>query len=289
MASPKKGAVHELVEMASGHDADVVTVLRKALVIASRLQASDFEEWIRHELHGYPKGSELPDYRIVKGDLRAYNPANGVWMPVDVRHHTETLKTLRLNEGVTHLQATLDEHDGSGHIMCPLPQSTLDTSRGMVSDPIDKQFEPTRLLGAGQLRSVIESVRGTLLEWAVELEKRGIVGEDMIFSDEEVQKAKASTNVHIENFHGIMGDVTSQSVQIGDYASIYKQLKAAGIPQSERNEIESVIDGINDSESREKQRPLAKRGLEWTMNHAKELGSLADTLRGWFEAFTKGE
>src|SRR5271154_2225264 len=56
-------------------------VLRKALVVAKKLDVTDFQEWIERELKGYGPGDDIPKYRVVKGELKARNPYRG-WIPV---------------------------------------------------------------------------------------------------------------------------------------------------------------------------------------------------------------
>ena len=53
----------ELVDGASSESAAVSTLLRKVKVLASRLGNLALEEWVDHELTGYPPSAELPTYR----------------------------------------------------------------------------------------------------------------------------------------------------------------------------------------------------------------------------------
>ncbi len=46
---------------------DLATVLRKLLVVASRLGNELVKNWAERELDGYPESSQLPDYRILHG------------------------------------------------------------------------------------------------------------------------------------------------------------------------------------------------------------------------------
>lgn len=55
--------VDDLVNAASGNDVPVATLLRRVKVIASRLGTDQIEEWVDHELVGYPDGAPLPEYR----------------------------------------------------------------------------------------------------------------------------------------------------------------------------------------------------------------------------------
>jgi hypothetical protein len=47
---------------------------------------------------------------------------------------------------------------------------------------------------------------------------------------------------NIKSFQGILGDVSSTNVQIGDYSSIHHALKEKGVSQKERNELENLLD-----------------------------------------------
>ena len=48
---------------------DILNALRRAHLIASKLNLKEFDGWIQSELNGYPPNdvAEIPDYRTVKG------------------------------------------------------------------------------------------------------------------------------------------------------------------------------------------------------------------------------
>ncbi|WP_242848095.1 hypothetical protein [Ruminococcus sp. HUN007] len=64
---------------------DVVNVLRKAHLIASKLELNEFDNWIVNELNGYPSQKDCPDYRNVRVVLKGYNPYRG-WIPIIIKH-----------------------------------------------------------------------------------------------------------------------------------------------------------------------------------------------------------
>ena len=61
-------------------DCDIVSVLRKAHLIAIKLGLTDFDKWILCELNGYQNNDKVPDYRKIRGVLKAFNPYHG-WRP----------------------------------------------------------------------------------------------------------------------------------------------------------------------------------------------------------------
>jgi AbiTii len=140
---------------------------------------------------------------------------------------------------------------------------------------------PTLLINRTQIFRVLEAIRNTVLEWSLKLEQSGILGEGMTFTREEVQKA-AMVTYNIQSFTGILGNVSSSQIQVGDYNSIHAELKRLGIPQEERNELEQIVDELPKAD-KEKKTTLLKRGAEWVTRNATALGALSETIRKWFE------
>ena len=60
----------------------LVNILRKAKLVATKLELEDWLEWINKELDGYTCNTEdLPPYRIIKGTPKALHPYRG-WQPI---------------------------------------------------------------------------------------------------------------------------------------------------------------------------------------------------------------
>src|SRR6266849_4002969 len=76
--------VLQLQRDALNREVPVSDLLRKALLVATKLGVHDLEEWINHELNGYPDSRTFPfpPYRQLEGQLVAYNPVQRRWMPV---------------------------------------------------------------------------------------------------------------------------------------------------------------------------------------------------------------
>lgn len=75
-------------------DCDILSALRKAHLIAAKLKLAEFDSWIMSELNGYKGGQlDFPQYRIVRGVLKARNPYNG-WIPVQFADNKQRLSFL---------------------------------------------------------------------------------------------------------------------------------------------------------------------------------------------------
>src|SRR5437764_17490 len=58
----------------------VTEILRSAKLISAKLSLNDITAWIGFELNGYPQGTDVPDYRLIKGGhLEVFNPYQGGW------------------------------------------------------------------------------------------------------------------------------------------------------------------------------------------------------------------
>lgn len=274
--------VLELQQEATNPNVRVTDLLRKSLVVAAKLGIDDFGAWAQQELAGYSGNEQVPTYRRVRGELRAHNPYHG-WIPVIVQDKEirEKLESRDAGQAIAELEDLSHSTGKSGTLQMPLPQDWLLRIFGQ-SQEFRLGMIPTLLLGKSTIRGILDAVRNEVLRWSLELERRGVLGEGMTFSAEEKTRA-AAINYHIGTFSGVLGNVSSSQVQIGDYGAIHGQLKLAGVPQEARNELENILDELK-SVSPEKRPGLAKRGMEWLVKYGTAVGTLSETIRGWFEA-----
>lgn len=63
--------VLELQQEAISKESDILNLLRKAYLVARKLKLNEFENWINNELNGYENMDKLPDYRKIRGEVKA--------------------------------------------------------------------------------------------------------------------------------------------------------------------------------------------------------------------------
>ena len=137
---------------------------------------------------------------------------------------------------------------------------------------------PQRVVFSGIVfKGMIEAVRERLLDWSLELEKRGITGENMSFDEQEKQAARNHI-FNIQNFTGVLGNVSHSSVNLYDFDSIHQELKQWKVPQSERNELENILDALKSSPPEEKP-SLIEKGKAWIVKNQEFLGAGASIIR----------
>ncbi|MEC5976048.1 abortive phage resistance protein [Klebsiella pneumoniae] len=240
--------VLELQALSSDPSVDIVATLMKAKMIAVKLGLPEITEWIELELNGYPTNNAAPDYRKGQGQLKALNPFNG-WIPVDLGQIDFELqkkfKTFTIIESISSVQriATLGEKKAS--LVVPVEIAGM-LGMGRKHIPEIRWF-----FSIGFVHGLINSVRQRILDWALDLEQKGILGEGLRFSQKE--KEAAPMTVHnITNIHGNInnagvigsgnGDITqNNSITTGDFNSLEKQLKEWGVSDEDVRTLHQAV------------------------------------------------
>ena len=128
-------------------------LLRKALLVATKLRTDDFRQWITNELHGYGD-SKVPAYRTAQADLRAKNPYHGL-IPFVIQDQrlADLILNVELRESIGNYVHLLDSSHGM--LVVQLSQAELSLLMSGQRFPL----EPVRIIGRNKLASVIDTVR----------------------------------------------------------------------------------------------------------------------------------
>lgn len=235
--------IHELQRDAISDNCSLGELLRKSLVVAKKLRITDFELWVGHELNGYPPESTIPKYREVVGRIKAWNPGKG-WIPISMQD-TEQDKTKSMAyQSVSSLEALVSDRKG-GDLQVIFP-SEIEAS--LMRRP-DVPFPPTLHFGSNQVDSILHAVRNTVLNWACDLENRGILGDDMSFTSEEQQAAKEIQTINIGQFQGVLGNVQQSTVTQNlnmdvrkkDFDSLAAYLQSVGVEDAQITDLKDRI------------------------------------------------
>lgn len=195
--------VHDLQKKALDQNISIGNLLRNAYTVAVKLNLPDFEQWLNNELKGYKDANNLPDYRFVTGFMRYYNPYHG-WQDVTIKD-TKLVRALEHLPIVDKISEVEQLSKSPEEIYRKLPPE-------MAISFARKNYGMSALifLGKQQLHGIVDSVRTKILDWSLILEKKGILGEEMTFSETERTTAQ---NITINNF---VGSVANAPVQQGN-------------------------------------------------------------------------
>lgn len=207
--------VPELVNAAIDASVSPGDLLRRALVVARRLAVPELVDWISSELNGYYSG-EVPDYRRVQGQLMAENPINGpipFFAPPDM---AELLSDFEVRQSVPELMQLAQSTAG---IYSYFPVGIEHTLMQMMREANGVTMRPALRFSTVQVQGVIEKVRSRVLEWALDLEAKGVLGKGMTFTQQEKQTVQ-------QHYH--FGDVSGSQIQIGSNSSNQTQTHTGG-------------------------------------------------------------
>lgn len=187
--------VHELQRDALDRSIHITDLLRKALLVSKKLKIKDIEEWINNELNGYPGGS-TPDYRQVYGELKALNPYRG-WIPVMVgKDLRDIICCQNIFLSVSQIENLSANSEGGSFVY----KFQADQAR-IIMKLIGEEFETALYIPTHHLIRIIDTTKTKILEFALDLESKGILGEGLIFSKEDQQLAQTITynTINIQN------------------------------------------------------------------------------------------
>lgn len=209
--------VPELVNMASDPNVSTTDLLRRALVVARRLSVPELVEWITSEMNGFKYDAPVPEYRIIYGELMAYNDVRGHDIPCGTSNDktSEFLRRHSEHQSIPVLEQLLASKS-SGQLVRHFPASLERQLENSMMVPM----RPKLVFSKPQVQGIVEMVRNRILDWALDLEGRSIIGEGMSFTQQEKQAVQAQ-HYHISN-------VSGSQIQIGSSSSTQTQANTTG-------------------------------------------------------------
>jgi len=193
------GLVLELQADAMDESVSVLSLLRKARALSVKLGVTTIDHWLSHEMSGYPTRSSIPDYRHVVGRTVCLNPYRG-WIPLEIENpeHQKLLSERHLHQPLSELIQFTDAKSAGKSVLLMFPASIASDLRSTSG------FEPGLEIAVNLIHGIISTVRDKILEFSLELEKQGILGEGLTFTQQEKMAANNITynSINIENMTG---------------------------------------------------------------------------------------
>ena len=202
-ADLRDGIVIDLQRDCINDGTSISPLLRKAKLVASKLEVKEAAEWIDQELGGY-KGRmlDVPLHRTGRGQPKFFNPYHG-WMDIVVGDDNlaDMLCTARLPQPIAELEQLIG---GNGDFVIMAYPPVL---QEFINKQMSGTFNCGLHLSKSFLHGALDHVRNTILEWSLGLERQGIIGAGMTFTKIEKEAAQMVTN-HIYNSNvGVVGAV----------------------------------------------------------------------------------
>ncbi len=236
---------------------DIGTLLRRCRILAQRLGVDEFKAWVVNELEGYPGGSELPTYRVIRTPLimgiftgtfgrrieNAQIPHSSI--PEEMR---ASLLNINVSQGIGSISQMIEESNQT--IRVPWPADVLQyIGQGDIYDGY-YLVQAVRNVPTTSIQELLDQVRNRVLNFALELESLNPkAGEAMTdINKGTTAKVKTIFNTVIKGSVQNLAQASesfSQSSQIGiskgDFEALSAKLKECGVESKDLKQLKAAI------------------------------------------------
>ena len=231
----------------------ITELLRKALLVARKLQIKNAEEWILLEMNGYGSDDKVPAYRMLRGRVMGESPYHGTRPIIFESKEEQELFSAKANgQSIGEIQSLLANAR-------PNDSFHLDIFHEVALKWMKKfqmQSLPFLHVQTSELSKIITSVHNRILDWSSQLEAQGIIGDGFSFSEKEKDAAKSVV------FN--IGTMVNSQIQHDVSDSTQTQSNAA----ADKAELLQIIEKLKDELTKGKFETLQKKQLEIDLSTA---------------------
>ncbi len=272
-------------------DISLAAILRRAKILAYRLQHDEFKSWVDNELNGYPDKDSIPSYRR----FTAHNLGHFA----DAFHHltNASIPTINLPDQIKDFMRELDLGMGVGTL-----EDLMNNPDMRKDGAVKAQWPPDVLAFAAQYQiyanmnllsawkaissnhvtEILEAVRNKLLDFILELQDRfpELTESDERIGDVPQEQTDTMFNIHISGNQNVVAAGTNitqnvqQEVRSNDLVSLLNYLKNIGVSEEDAQELKEAVE---EDGPREKSAGFGPRVIAWLGQKTAE-GTLNATI-----------
>ncbi|MFA6038465.1 MAG: hypothetical protein WC748_10145 [Legionellales bacterium] len=260
--------VLELQNDCLAKDKSLIDILHKAFLVAQKLDLHEFKVWINQELDGYPKGSQIPNYRETICELKAKNPYRG-WIPYYItdKEFDDMVRKIRIPTPISEIEQLSRCDPEAGNLIIPLSGEGI----AILQKLGNCSFDICQFVSVTVMNKICNSVKKIILEWTIDLEKQGILGEGLLFTPEEKVKAMNQTINIGGNFQGVLGSVQDSnmnqhlnlSITKGNQTELIQTLIQYGIEDADISKLIEAIEQDSISNGKKNQGQFGPKVSSW--------------------------
>lgn len=250
----------EIIKEAADHTVPLTTLLRKFLILASRLKNEDMKNWVLGELNGFQKGSkeDLPPHRVfgitAKGFFVGPFGASISDQPLPAYVLDESLRwwatTSYAMQGIAAYEGMIAK-DPTGKAMVNWPADLVASYQSKFIDgyALNRAWQEIPISGIAEL---VDAVRTKVLQLALELEND--VGDiDSVIAKGDTEKVAPIVqqvfNTVVYGGTALLGSQAGGSINVidrqlivaGDFRSLESQLRATGLEPSQIETLREIV------------------------------------------------
>jgi len=174
--------IQELKNEAIRSDVKLSDLLRKAKLVLKDIDNQEFLALVEKESNGYGKDDKVPEYRIVHGEPKGWNPYRG-WIPFipEDPKIQELLSKKRTSQPVAELENLIKSNKKSEYLQMRYPPKT----QAVLSKSVGLDTKFSLFIPPTAIHGILNAVRNKLIDWLIELD----IGQETITADEPTKKA----------------------------------------------------------------------------------------------------
>jgi hypothetical protein len=212
--------LRQIQEELASSDVDVVAVLRKCKILARRLHSDQFAQWVDWELNGYPKDTDVPEYRTVH-PVHYASFSNGYWsiqqQPISTllidKEWRHLFEPFRYRAGIAAVK-TLAATKGGGMLERNELRFLL---KDKVVDLPCHQFWSQ--ISDVELKQIVSAVTNRLLDFVMDIEAENPHAGEAPTSEIPVPPERVQQLVQ-NYFHGPVGNIAQNSTSFSQTATL---------------------------------------------------------------------
>jgi hypothetical protein len=276
--------LHEMQTSLLSGDADIAPILLKFRLLAAKLGSGPLQEWVKHELEGYPTDAEVPDYRVLEVVYRGTfsgpfgSGIKNAQIPsyLIAQYADESWNTFKMRQSVAAVDELVNASKDSGGSLSINASNLILLLQGKVYQGYACN-EVSGTIGVTQLKELQHAVRSRILELLIELEK-SVPGSSQISVGNQQPDSDQSGKVNqifYQTIHGSMTNVSNTGsidtikigITAGDMASVVHALVGAGIDENDAKEFANTLaTETPESESE----PFGAKAKTWIAKNVKK-------------------
>jgi len=254
---------------------DIVTLLRKCKILATRLKHEAFSKWVENELNGYDSNEELPDYRIYSvqslghfsgpfGSGLRNAPIPSSCLPEEYRH---IANKAYLNEGIS-TYASLIKSEKNTTVKSNWPTEIVALYGSKIYQDMNC-LNAWRIIGSNQIQGMIDTIRNRVLSFVLEIEAQAPNAGEASPEETPVPKEKVN-QIYQTNILGNVGNVSTGGINVSqvsfvevtqnDIGSLLNFLRTLKVDADDLKELKSAI--LKDDKPKD-QNSLGKNVSSW--------------------------
>lgn len=276
--------LHDIQASVLREDSDLAPIFLKLRLLAARLGSQPLAEWIKHESEGYPRGSDLPDYRRIGISYTANFSGpfgsgikNAPISPYLIKKFAgEHWVKYEMRESIATVDEFLSREETGGTLGIDSADLILLLQGKVYADYACNSVTGT--FSRGALAAIRHAVKSRVLELTIELEKSVPEASTIALGPAEPSTSKSSaatTQIAQQIIYGNFTSVSASgagaqiSVAVGerDLNRLISFLENSGIAGSDARELAQLA---STEEPESPSEPMGPKVRAWLVKNIKK-------------------